>query len=353
MKHLLSIALLIMSITALLADEPDTLLFHVIAESGLVLRSDKGIHSENLAVIPYEDTLRVVGIYLMTSERDKVTIDGKEGHWLPAIYQGQEGFIFTAYVRRGHKYIPDNPELLYRFMFEKMTQIPLNYAPDLYWYGFYVDSSDMSVYMEEIELSMQLAKEQYDYEDPYNDRQYYMPITDNSKKAKFIIGMKKPMESLHRKTWMFQGKQGYDDGKFLHAYETMQLHGSKSMYLKPIVELVKDTNYQGKVTELMAYQLTLTNLPYAGDWQEKKDMPFPNILHETRSADMHTIYKNPQVFWKGDLNEDGNEDLIMRTSHMSDSCGGSIDFHILISHQKGEYFFLEKLGWGSLFHEGC
>jgi len=170
---------------------------------------------------------------------------------------------------------------------------------------------------------MDLAPQQYDYEDPYNDRRYYVPVTNKKKRAKFIVGMKKPMENDDRRSWMYN-ENGQDEGKFLHAYETMELRGHSSMFLKPIVKMKSDTSYNGEIKKLMSYQMTLTNLSYAGDWQEVITFPLPKIMDEIRSADRHTIYKNPQVFWKGDLNEDGNEDVIIRTSYMSDSCGGSI-----------------------------
>ncbi len=353
MKHiLLPIILIFSSILSLSADEPDTSVYHVIAESGLFLRSDKGLDSEKLALIPYEDTLLVVGMYLLTYESDKVTIDGKEGHWLPAIYQGTEGFIFTAYVRRGLKYIPDNPNLLYRIVFDQTTNIPLNYAPGLYWYGFYIDSTDMTMYIEAVELSMELAKEQYDYEDPYSDRRYYEPVTNNSRKAKFYVGMKKAMESSELKSWYFHDKEN-QGGKFLYPYESMELSGLGTyMNLKPVVIPTLDTLYDGKVRQVMAYTLQLHSMSYSLS-ENNIVFDLPKLTDQVLDANMHAIYRNPRILWKGDLNEDGIQDLIIRTSYMSEQCGGSEDYHILISKQKGAHFRLIKAGGGNIFHEGC
>jgi len=355
MKHkLFTLALVFASILTLSADEPDTLLFHVIAESGLVLRLAEGTDSEKLALIPYEDTLLVVGIYMLAHEGNKEVIDGKEGHWLPAIYEGKEGYVFTAFIRRGHKYIPDSGDLHYRMLFEYQVQTPLNYAPGLYWYGFYLDSSNMSLYIEEIDVEMELSIPDYNEEFPeYSNMKYYKPKTNKSRRSEFIIGMKKPMDSKERKSWLM-GKPQSEEGKFLHVYESLELYGKGgTMYLKPIVKMVKDTSYDGKVTDLMSYALILSSSNYLRAWDEAQEFTFPNIIHETRSAELHTLYKNPQVFWKGDLNEDGNDDLIIRTSHMSEQCGGGVEFHILISKQEEQYFSLEKLGSGAIFHEGC
>ncbi len=351
MKHVLIILTLILSCVNLSkADEPDTLLYHVIAESGLVLRAGEGVETEKLLLIPYEDTLRVVGMYLLTYPDKRVKIGGVEGYWLPAIYQGVEGFIFTAYIKRGKKYIEDTGELLYRLVFEERVQSPLNYAPGLYWYGFYQDSTGKGIQMKEIELSMDVVEENFGEYDAFTPL-HYKVNTNKSKKAKFIIGMKKPMESTDKSGVSYSRE--FLEGKFLHAYEVLELHGKSTMYVKPIAKITKDTSDTGVISEMLDYHLTLSNMAYSMYYDHAIDFPFPDVLDHSGSVEKHTVYKNPQIYWKGDLNEDGNDDLIIKTTHMSDSCGGGVGFHILISKPEGEYFRLEKQGSGGFMYEGC
>jgi len=62
-------------------------------------------------------------------------------------------------------------------------------------------------------------------------------------------------------------------------------------------------------------------------------------LHEP--ARKHALYKDPQLFWSGDLNNDGHPDLVLKHRPMKDSCGSIPFLYFLISQEqngKVEYY---------------
>ena len=79
-------------------------LYTVIASSGLSLRSGPGVEYERLAVVPYNSSVQVSYDASTFSQVD--TIGEHVGYWFPSEVDGQKGYLYSAYLKYGHLFVP-------------------------------------------------------------------------------------------------------------------------------------------------------------------------------------------------------------------------------------------------------
>jgi len=352
MKNVCLIISLIFFITSsILAQEIENNEFTVVAPSGLSLRNNPNLSSKKLEIIPFGTLITIMNVSQIFNTDEMKTIDSRPGNWVKTKFNGKEGYVFSGYLKKGPLYLPStiiNKD--FRLIQAGQKCDAVNYDPNLNWYGLSFDNENKKTNLIPVNISFDYTSESTKEELEYS----YYPIGEfvnvkTNKKENFsiCIGTKEPLDLNNidfEKGWFKDEnyKTGYYSfGKLVYPYQRIEIAkvNNRPYYLVGH-EVIKPTNHKYPSRN---YQLYLSTNTYGIEFTRKDTVELIQELREHPYNSYSLVSGGGiRLIWQGDINSDGFPDLLFFSPNVSDSCGGSTNFYLMISEKQGDHFILKK-----------
>ena len=326
MKNILLILILQISYFFIQAEEfPYT----VIAPNGLSVRAKPSVNSEQITTVPFGE--------LVSSENygtyDKLdTIDGTIGFWMKIKYKSISGFMFSGFLVSEDMFPLSREVSIPYIVLDEWAEYsetgtycpgfydPYRYSPNMFWYGIKV--LDSTTIITKTNVIPEYNPNRWDKSDTI---MFDVKLkVDNQENFDFVFGSKlkiKPCEIKSKKYYGLDSKVGI----FIYPEQIIMidpvnagysLQGSETV---SIVESSENKINRKYAINLLHYSDTILNVN------------MNKVFNLRRSARIHAGYKNPQLIWSGDINNDGNPDFILKHQTMKDSCGSESFLYFVIS----------------------
>lgn len=324
-------------------------LYTVIASSGLSLRSGPGTEYERLTVVPYNSPVQVS--YGAETFEQLDTIGEQVGYWFPSEVDGQKGFLYSAYLKQGHLFLPAGENGIndnYRIVIPGLRLSGLNYDPNLHWYALVAETNteqpnfSIQAVQPELEISPQTLA---GIEDTGEFAGLVgIDVANSNEYVALLIGMPNPIDSpsdIRSKTY-YNDQPDYSSwGLPVFPYQDVELFQDDrgtSYILSANVHQPQWESFKGCA---IRYYQGISADHYPGRWGGAPDQ---DLTAELGTYDWEmdefggefTFHHHPRLFWQGDLNGDSMPDLIFYQPNTSECCGGSESFYLLLSGQEGE-----------------
>ncbi|MBC6993350.1 SH3 domain-containing protein [Neolewinella lacunae] len=336
---------------AILAQDIESDQFYtVVAKSGLNVRAEKSLESKKVGGLPFQAEVEVIP---GAGNEEEISIDGRPGKWVKVRYRNIQGYVFSGYLKRGKLYIPSGEiNNGYRILNLGTRCTAINYDPALIWYTFRIVSGESGC---EAELKRSNLTIDYDVdESTFADGMHYqaagefVSVMDSVNKGGIVaIGVPAEIENPSGELLDcsdFTGKGLGGVGKFIYPYENYLYYekGHQRFYLcaRELASIEYSTSIKKEYLLINAM-----HDPHVGDEEEMKRKNIGAKLHwKNLISYQYGNHQGPRLIWKGDVNNDGFPDCIFYTPNMSESCGGSSWFSLLVSKKntRGE-FYLEAV----------
>lgn len=348
------------------ATNPDTLDFTVVAPSGLSLRTAPYLDSDRLDVLPYGTSVKTIGLWNEIYQLDLLdTIDSRVGYWIPTEHQGQEGYLFSGYLKSGPLYVPPTDiNNSFRITVPGERCQAINYDPLLNWYGIYIDPQDGSSKVKAVDIEIrQSSFSEDDLEIAYADIGDFLQVSAKQRDSFLLFfGTPNPInvdDIAFEKSYFENDDTTHWDpqGKFIYPYERLQ-----------IAEIDYDHYFLTGFEQLNEEQDEFTGETFSRKYGVYLSGHVESInLTEENSCDLskelgtdqlfqyeYATYLGPRLVWQGDINNDGFPDVLFYTPYMAECCGGSISYQLLVSKKVNGKWILEKVAEDEVFScYGC
>jgi len=147
-------------------------------------------------------------------------------------------------------------------------------------------------------------------------------------------------------------------GKFVYPYERLKVaeEGYDQYYLvgqEQITITESGTSFEKSFTR--KYDLYLSD-NQNGFYPDEEDIVSvgSELNTEYLSDYQYATYLGPRLVWQGDINQDGFPDMIFYTPYMSECCGGSVSYQLLVSEKVDGKWQLKKVAADEIFScYGC
>lgn len=350
--------------TQTLFGQLDEHFFTITAASGLSLREGPGLAFERLAAIPFNTQVRVDQDQINYDRRD--TIGGVSGHWVPTRYQNKNGYLFSAYLKRGHLFKPAVGSLNrdYRIAIPGYKFDALNYDPDLHWYAIITgyEEEKEQIRLEEVKPNVAIGAAANDENYGYMDHADLVSIDLdlNEEYVLVFIGSKHPIDNVEDLPQLahFSPIEDYMIwGRPVFPYEQLKFFQAANgdHYALGGRNLIRHN--EKEETEDLVYQLDMLRNPY-----ERQTPPAP---HQTISEQLtvkdwdghdhvpNEFFSHPRLCWEGDINGDGAPDLLFYRPNDSNCCGGSDGYFLLMSEENDGVWTWQTMAEDTIYYEGC
>ena len=262
----------------------------ITANSGLSMRAEPNLKSNKIQAIPYGKEVMICPEYYGMSDQ----IEGVDGQWVKAFYRGKEGYMFNGFMEAQKPIEVIIPK----------SWIGETFPNDKKFYGIYLNEfdetyGDQKFRMNKIDFdidTVQLAEIP-----PF----YYAKLKENDHPQFLISGIESS------RTEGIVGKAF--ESKFLYPGETVSLTtGSEAhyhIYAKGRVLESKGGDDMNPISMIKNYELHVRRSGHDGDREDqivyKMDIP---------SWYMDGYQGGVFIHWMGDLDEDGELDLLLSKS---------------------------------------
>jgi len=312
--------------------------YTVIASNGLSIRESPNIDSDKITIVPFGELVQSSN-HGVSDKLD--TIGGTIGFWMKIKYKDISGFMFSGFLVSEDVFPLSRADTIPYVIIDEWVEYseagkyspgfynPSYYIPNMYWYGIKV-----------MDTTTMITKTNVIPE--YNPNRWNKTDTiffdvklkvDNQEDFDFVFGTKHEIESGEIKSNKYYGLNS-KIGLFIYPEQFVRIHPFNAGYQlngSETITLLKNAENNIK------RKYTLDLLHY-GDTILVKNIN--NVFDLNRPARMHAGFKNPQLFWSGDINNDRNPDLILKYRMMHESAGESGLYCIISQVENGkiEYY---------------
>ena len=290
--------------------------YTVIAEHGLSVRVEPNLVSEIITTLPFGALVHSenYGIY------DKLdTIDGEIGFWLKIRHKDISGFMFSGYLISGDAFPLSRIDTIPFIIIDEWAQYsekgkyslgfydPFRYSPNMYWYGIKV--LDSTTIITKTNVVPEYNPNRWDQSDTI---MFDVKLkVDNQENFDFVFGSKiefTPSEIKSKKYFDLNSKIGL----FIYPEQCQRIFPEINGYRLCGSENITD----GRRTDEQIKRTYALELLY---WKDTVTViNFDKIFNLQESARRHAQYRNPQLYWSGDINNDGHPDMIIKHNPMSE-----------------------------------
>ncbi len=314
----------------------------VIAPSGLSLREGPGLEYDRLTAIPFNTQVTVLEHQINYEQRD--TIGDISGYWVPVRYQKQEGYLFSAYLKRGYLFRPSDEGMNsdFRIVIPGMRISALNYAPDLHWYALIAKAGEeygdflLQKVDPKVDFAPMTLDEHYNWEE--EEGLVSMDLEAGEDYVFLFIGTHQPIEEVEKlvQRTYYNQTAGYPDwGQQVYPYQQLPIFETEDGGRYVLSGHVAPTKRDDQTDDEIDYSLGISYYEYPGDYRVMPDQMLTPELSTFFLEELPFYFRHhPRIFWQGDINGDQMPDLIFYQPNISECCGGSESFFLLMSEQK-------------------
>lgn len=295
----------------------------VVAESGLSLRKEANLKSERLKVVKFGETVLADGICNFNYPRftdSIIEIDGLKGFWMKVRFEKTWGYMFSGYLVIGDVFPYSRNDTISNVILDEIFSYEDEgiykidsfnyqfYSPKLNWYGVKVNETSTSISKTVVTPIYNNDRWDKDNESLFH---VYLQVA-NDEQYDFLFGTKKELQPGIIESNYHQNCED-KVGVFLFPEQEFSVDFNKRRYnFKAHEDITKDKKQQIR----REYTINLFI------WRDEIEIVNKkNILNLYGDAKTNVVYKNPRLYWSGDLNKDGNLDFVFEVSPMADKCG--------------------------------
>lgn len=339
--------------------------YSVTARSGLSLRAEPGLSAERIGGIPFNAQLELLEPYRYYEVTE--TIEGVSGYWAPVRYAGQEGYVFSAYLKYGHLFVEKGETVNneYRIVVPGTRYGSLNYDPNLHWYALVTTIEEglpTDLKLQKINPFVKFGPEITEFEDYRTEPGIVLLDAElgEGKIAWLYIGAAEPItriEDLEQICYSSCETEYPMWGKPIYPYQQLNVFQSVDKDNYSLMGLNVTAAKSTHQYRTLDYQLgVVKNTHYRFDEPEPIQSLSAELLPEEWPVEEYgalSFFDHPQLCWQGDLNGDGAPDLVFYRPDTSESCGGSESYSLLVSEQTDGAWRWRKVSEDEIHHEGC
>lgn len=304
------------------------------AKNGLNLREGPNLDSKIIRHLPYGSIVSGDPLFYNEDPRNKLdTIDGVPSFWAIVHFKEDIGYAFTAYLYRLDWKFEIDTNITFKTV--KINQEgyhlgDIDYHPDLIWYGLYLDS--IGFYIKKVNIELVLSK--VDGVEKFKDYECFenegiLLETNVNEKSFFLIGVSREWKEGRIYHGLFNPKIGfYEDEGFLYPEREFKFNYKKTFYRFRAYDSIIIDNECNIVKE---YQLVVDTIDYPAGIETFKRTFLNNDLKLYGSGNLHSQYLTPQVYWAGDINQDGLLDFIIYQHSMVNHGGVTWTYSLFLS----------------------
>lgn len=330
----------------------------VVAPSGLSLRNAPGQEAARITVIPKGAKVKVLD-YDQVKDKNLESIDDYYGYWAHVSYQQQKGYVFSAYLYDGQPFVESTSiNKDYRVFYPGWRCDPINYDPQLNWYAWTIDDQ-FQFTLEKKTPNFKMAGDS-----PYDIPPYAFCTA-------FEVGVK---EQTTNGIFLFLGTQQalnlakIDNGRthlkpygyhnsgvlpFPYQNQDFATYNEQNYYIIGYEDYIKSTSSGNGYRNYQLYLSTQRSDYF--DIQPQGQLLSPLLKMDGYEVNEYTeyeagYYQHARIVWQGDLNGDSFPDCLFYRPDISESCGGSEYYFLLLSEQQTDgTFLLKKVAEESVF----
>jgi hypothetical protein len=335
MKKILLVLIFLLSLYNANAEEWT---YTVVATNGLSIKETPSIDSDQITTVPYGELVKSenYGVY------DKLdTINGTVGFWLKIKYKNISGFMFSGFLVAEDVFPLSRADTIPYVLIDEWAEYseggkfcpgfynPSHYIPNFYWYGIKV--LDTTTIITKTNVIPEYNPNRWNKNDSIMFDVKLKVKNQNS--FDFVFGSKYEIEPHEINSVKYFGLDS-KIGIFIYPEQSVRIHPTNAGYELNASETISILNNSENIIKR---KYTLDLLHY-GDTIFIKNMT--KVFDLNRPARIHAIFKNPQLFWSGDINNDKVPDLILKHRIMHES-GGESGLYCIISqvdNGKTEYY---------------
>lgn len=310
----------------------------VISQTGLNMRSGASLDSEIITTIPFGTSIRS---YLDGKIKD--TINGFIDNWTKIEFAGKEGYAWEQFLSTYSFVVSEKYNNEYRIIREGLICGEVSFSPEYNWYGIYKGKSDETQEIRKVEVNILFPELLHPEERPkYFDDEYYERgqmhyiSTNQDTKFEFLIGTINELDEGLINGHLFDYYYINPDNPPIFVYpekpEIIQIKNLNTVtFISRDVPFLKDT---AKFEVSSYYKLMLLN----GKHNESRATDYNNyqVLNSElefmyANGSRHASFKNPTIFWYGDIDSDDKMDFIFYSHNMVEHGGIECIFHLFLS----------------------
>jgi len=326
MKNLLIILVLLLSFYNTKAEE---WIYTVIASNGLSIRKYPDIDSKKISIVPFGELVRSndPGI---SDNLD--TIGGTIGFWMKIKYKDITGFMFTGFLVSEDVFPLSRADTIPYVIIDEWAEYtvagkyspgfynPAYFIPNMHYYGIKV--LDSITIITKTSVIPEYNPNRWSSTDSIT---FDVKLkVHNQENFDFVCGSKLEIKPGVIKSKKYYG-QDLKVGKFIYPEQILRIDPINAGYsLKGSENISLTENSENEINRKYALSLL-----HYGDTILTVDMN--KVGNLPSSARIHSLYKNPQLMWSGDINNDGKPDFILKHKTMKDTCGSESFLYLVIS----------------------
>ena len=375
----LTVAVLLCStfpfLPALHAQRPPQYTFTVLTNAGVNLRKGPGTEHAKIVPLPFGTVVDAKNTdqMLLCQEQDTmppgcIKIEGRRGYWMEVTHKNVTGYVFSGFgwlsvKQESPQYIfktPDSPILDYQLL-----QLGLycyndtddEFDPRLNWYGL----KEVNSRLEWVKVNARIwLGNEFVFQADSGEEHCGFRVVCDEKGAFLMLGLRPDLSSAQLKAisssaLRFPGhgrsKEIRRDERFAFEWGGVpyELHGFK-LKSKRIVEEYgnhadsSDIGLElriGKGSNARFFDLAKM-MGIRMDWERREDY--------------HDGWMMPELNWAGDINQDGQLDMLFWVMQGREGCGSGWTYTLILG-KKSETGIQRRGGrqgpWRNLSHAGC
>lgn len=309
----------------------------VIGEPYLSLRKGPKLNSKLLKKIPFGTRVKV-----KDQEIPKDTINDFIGSWKEVYFDGITGYCWDQYLSNQPIKKFDSLKQSYLITYEGMICGDISYDIGLNWYGLYEtknpDYQELRKIEVELVLWQKLSKTQLDSEFKGQFFGDYYLKTDQDEQSIFLIATKKILqEKLIPGSLVSPINKGNNENAFLYP-EQIRTYNVDSGRISLSFKGYQLAYFDSATTTInQEYQLVIKKNKsemYSQPGTKQQIITAEDIpLMKTYSGGvwLNAVYKNPNMYWVGDLDDDKQLDFAISSFLMKDTEGVPAELALFVS----------------------
>jgi hypothetical protein len=309
----------------------------VMAESGINLYKEPDQSSEILVNLPFGCIINSVAPLIHPDKFDQtyksVEINGIDGNWIDAEYNGLFGYVFSPFVFRGDRIDTEISENEIRFTREGLCFRKTDYHPDLIWYGLYLQDDHFII--KQVKVNMYLTtidgRDKFEYE--CVEKESSALRTDLDEFSIFLFGVNKEMKQgiVPNSLYFPKAKKSKEYG-FIFPEQIVPFIFENNKHSLRAFEEVKFDSLSNRISR----RYCLEYYESYDRWGNNK--PFHTFRDNLNrcSAKLHSQFQTPIVYWVGDLNFDQKADFIIQEKSLNRTGGACTYYHLFLSDLTAE-----------------
>jgi hypothetical protein len=251
--------------------------------------------------------------FIEEQSNSKLTINGREGFWLKVLSESIEGYIFSPYVLPGdyHSCLDESTDYS---MLETgiVCSADFKYNPDLIWYLIGSDADRYLLKEADVVLQTNYQDDSFKSPDAYGRVIGIKVTVGQGNLSGRLLGVRSEVGD-------YKGSTFFKENVLLDSTKSADVvYGGTEFRLK--------SNYESDDEYKVIY--TRLNVDGVLFHQDLNAEIYPSENYSTL-----VNFGEPRLVYFGDVNNDGESDVIISSNNLPEGCGVEWEYHLFVSEE--------------------